>query len=193
MATETLTVASRFGTLHLRRQVCAHTDGRPHVMPGNALLPAHQGIVITRGLQEQACLLPQDVPFVTAARLLGWRTGEPDILSASTLRTLVRDHGGRIRRLEQTEAIVLLSQHARGRRLVGVPVEQPRRRPGWPEELGAAVAAALAQGQARPPEGVSRRDWERVLAARAEDAEIPLAALRRLGPAGGPGADAARP
>ena len=91
---ETLRVASRFGTLHLRRQVCAHTDGRPHVMPGNDLLPAHHGILITRGLQEQACLLPQDVPFVTAARLLGWRTGEPDILCASTLRTLVRDHGG---------------------------------------------------------------------------------------------------
>ncbi len=32
---ETLAVASRFGTLYLRRQVCAHTDGRPHVMPGN--------------------------------------------------------------------------------------------------------------------------------------------------------------
>src|SRR5580765_2795722 len=32
---ETLTVASRFGTLHLRRQVVAHRDGRPHVMPGN--------------------------------------------------------------------------------------------------------------------------------------------------------------
>jgi len=36
---ETLRVASRFGTLHLRRQVCAHHDGRPHVMPGNDLLP----------------------------------------------------------------------------------------------------------------------------------------------------------
>jgi len=184
---ETLTVASRFGTLHLRRQVCAHRDGRPHVMPGNDLLPAHHGILITRGLQEQACLLPQDVPFVTAARLLGWRTGEPDILCASTLRTLVRDHGGRIRRLEQTEAVCLLSQHTTGRRLVGVPVEQPRRRPGWPEELGTAVAAALAQGQARPPEGVSRMDWERVLAARAEDAETPLATLRRLGPQVAPG------
>jgi len=103
---ETLRVASRFGTLHLRRQVCAHHDGRPYVMPGNALLPTHHGILITRGLQEQACLLPQEVPFVTAARLLGWRTGEPDILCASTLRTLVRDHGGRIRRLEQTEAVL---------------------------------------------------------------------------------------
>jgi len=110
---ETLTVASRFGTLHLRRQVCAHRDGRPHVMPGNALLPPHQGILITRGLQEQACLLPQELPFATAARLLGWQSGEPGLLSATTRRTLVRDHGGRIRRVEQTEAVVLLS-HRRG-------------------------------------------------------------------------------
>ncbi len=31
---DTLFVASRFGTLQLRRQVCAHHDGRPHIMPG---------------------------------------------------------------------------------------------------------------------------------------------------------------
>ncbi len=67
------------------------------------------------GLQEQACLLPQEVPFVTAARLLDWRMGEPDILCPSTLRTLVRDHGGRIRRLEQSEAVCLLSQRCQGR------------------------------------------------------------------------------
>ncbi len=36
---EALTGASRFGRLQLQRQVCAHHDGRPHVMPGNALLP----------------------------------------------------------------------------------------------------------------------------------------------------------
>ncbi len=53
---ETLQVASRFGTLHLRRQVCTHHDGRPHVMPSNDLLPIHHGILITRGLQEQAYL-----------------------------------------------------------------------------------------------------------------------------------------
>jgi len=138
-----LTVASRFGTLHLRRQICAHQDGRPHVMPGNDVLPEHQGIVITLGLQEMACLLPQEVPFATAARLLGWQTGEPGLLSASTLRTLVRDHGGRIRRIEQTEALLLLYQQQRGKRLRGVPVDTPRRRAGWPKELSAAVEAAL--------------------------------------------------
>ncbi len=36
------------------------------------LATAHWGMLITRGLQEWACLLAQDVPFATVARLLGW-------------------------------------------------------------------------------------------------------------------------
>lgn len=122
---ETL-VASRFGTLQLRRQVCAHRDGRPHIMPGNDFLPDHQGLLITRGLQEQACLLSQDLPFATAARLLGWQAGEPRLLSATTLRTLVRAHGARIRTREQGEAQLLLSYGTHGQRLRGVPVERSR-------------------------------------------------------------------
>jgi hypothetical protein len=170
-----------FGTLQLRRQVCAHRDGRPHVMPGNALLPPHQGLLITRGLQELACLLPQDLPFATAARLLGWQTGEPGVLSATTLRTLVREHGDRIRGLEHIEALDLLSHQQGGRHLQVVPLERPRQ-PGWPAALSAAVEAALAQDQWQPPDGVSWSDWERVRTARAEDASRPLATLRQLGP-----------
>ncbi len=45
----------------------------------------------------------------------------------------------------------------------------------------------LAQGQIRPPEGVAWCDWERVRAARAEDATRSVAALRRLGPEVAPG------
>ena len=56
-------------------------------MPGNDLLPDHQGLLITRGLQEAACLLAQDLPFATAARLLGWQTGE-GVLGATTVRKL---------------------------------------------------------------------------------------------------------
>jgi hypothetical protein len=182
-----LTVASRFGTLHLRRRVIAHRDGRPHVMPSNVLLPDHQGLVITRGLQEIACLLPQDVPFASAARLLGWYTGEPGLLSASTLRTLVRDHGDQIRRREQIETVCAVHHRGQRRHLVGVPVEQPRRRPGWPEELSAAVEAALGRQQVCPPAGIRWTDWERVLAARAADAQSPLATLRWLGPEVVPG------
>ena len=42
---EPLTVASRFGRLHLRCQVVCHGDSRTHVLPGHAVLPAHEGIV----------------------------------------------------------------------------------------------------------------------------------------------------
>ena len=54
---EPLTVVSRFGRLHLPRQVLCHRDTATHVLPANAVLPAHEGVVITRGLQEWACLL----------------------------------------------------------------------------------------------------------------------------------------
>jgi hypothetical protein len=62
---EPVTVASRFGTLTLSRRVCAHPLARTHVMPGNAALPSHHGLIVTRGLQEWACLLP---PGATVCR-----------------------------------------------------------------------------------------------------------------------------
>jgi len=43
-------------------------------MPGNAVLPPHQGLIIMRGLQELACLWPQDLSFDTVTRLLAWQT-----------------------------------------------------------------------------------------------------------------------
>ena len=185
---ETLTVASRLGTLRLRRQVCVQTQTRTHVMPGNALLPEHQGMLITRGLAEWACLLPQELPFATVARLLGWQTGEPGALSATMVRTLVRDHGGRIRRVERSRAIALLERPPHGsQRLQVVPHTQPRRRAGWPQALNAVVEATLAQEQAGPPAGVSRADWERVLAARRAEAQLGVPDLRVLGPQIAPG------
>jgi len=128
---ETLTVASRLGTLRLRRQVGVQTQTRTHVMPGNALLPEHQGMLITRGLAEWACLLPQELPFATVARLLSWQTGAPGALSSTMVRTLVRDHGGRIRRVERSRAIALLERPPHGsQRLQVVPHTQPRHRAG---------------------------------------------------------------
>jgi hypothetical protein len=48
---EPITVASRFGILTLSRQVCQHMSTQTHVIPSNAMLPSHNGIIITRGLQ----------------------------------------------------------------------------------------------------------------------------------------------
>ncbi len=158
---ETLMVATRFGSVQLRRQVCAHRDGRPHVMPGNALLPVHHGLLITRRLQEIACLLAQDVSFATAARLLGWYTDEPGVLSATTVRHLARERGADIRFLEQREARSLLWSRTCGQRLQGVSTARQRRRVGGPAALSSAVDAALRTEQ-EPPEGVSWSDWARV-------------------------------
>jgi len=69
-----------------------------HVMPANAVLLPHGQIVITRGVQEWACLRAQDLPFATVARLVGWQTQKTQVLCASTVRTVVRTHGQTIRR-----------------------------------------------------------------------------------------------
>jgi hypothetical protein len=47
---ELVTVASRFGTFTLSRQICSHPQTQTHVLPGNAILPPQKGIIITRGL-----------------------------------------------------------------------------------------------------------------------------------------------
>jgi hypothetical protein len=180
---EPVTVASRFGTLTLSRQLCSHPATQTHLMPGNTVLPPHNGIIMTRGLQEWACLLPQELPFAAVARLLGWQTHDADVLSDTTIRSLVRTHGQIIRQAEQVEVAALATRDALAMlNLQVVPHTQPRRRAGWPAELNAAVDAALASEQIRPPGGVSWADWERVLAARRAEATCPVEDLRRLGP-----------
>jgi hypothetical protein len=178
-----VTVASRFGTLALSRQVCAHRPTQTHTIPANAVLPPHNGIITTRGLQEWACLLPQESPFSAVARLLGWQTHDATFLSDTTLRNLVRTHGQLIRRAEQAETATLADRaDLASLQLTCVPLEPPRRRAGWPAALNTAVEAALAREQVRPPEGVRWADWERVVAARRAEAGRPSADLRRLGP-----------
>ena len=178
-----LTVASRFGTLQLPRQVCYHPEGEGHTMPGNALLPAHQGIVITRGLQEWACLFPQDLPFTTVERLLGWQGQQEQVICSTTVRHLVRQHGKVISRRYEAEVTELLTK-ADLSTLEPVLVEpdQPRYRAAWPPELNAAVDALLAEDDPQTPAGVSQGDWARVLRARREEKEASAKELRRLGP-----------
>jgi hypothetical protein len=143
-------VASRFGTLHLNRQVFAPLGDLPHVLPGNAILPPHQGMIITRGLQELACLLPQDLSFESVTRLLSWQTQDDQVLSDTTVRNLVRTHGQIIRQAEQAEVAALLARDdLTGLRPLLSPSHQPRRCAAWPLELTAAVDAALSAGATR--------------------------------------------
>ncbi len=98
-------------------------------MPANAVLPPHGQSVLTRGVQEGACLWAHDLPFATVARLVGWQT---QVLCASTVRRLVRTHGQTIRRSEEAETQALLAQPEGNTVLRLVPRTQPRRRTGWP-------------------------------------------------------------
>ncbi len=131
-------------------------------MPGNTVLPPHHGLIITRGLQEWACLLPQELSFAAVARLLGWQTHDDQVLSDTTIRTIVRTHGQVIRHAEQTEVAALRQRDDLATmKLLVVPHDQPRRQAGWPKQLNVAVDVALAAEQVCPPDGVSWADWDR--------------------------------
>ena len=185
-----LKIASRLGILQLPRQVCYCETCDQHFIPMNDWLPEHGGMITTRGLQEWACLLPQELPFSTAGRLLGWVAKEPSVLSQTQLRTLVREHGGKIRQGEAAEVSELSTSRDLSEKTPKLlPLDTPRRHPSWPGELHDAVEQALAEESANPPEGISQKDWDRVQAIayqkQARDEEAPdeeVPDLARLGP-----------
>lgn len=156
-------------------------------MPGNAVLPSHNGMVITRNLQELACLLPLDLPFATVERLLAWQTQCEEMICSTEVRCLVRAHGQVIRQAEAAEVAELLKREdSSDLKAQLVPAREARRPAAWPEELTTAVEKALEQEEPEPPEGVRTCDWERVLTARREE-RADVAQLRRLGPEVRPG------
>jgi hypothetical protein len=178
-----LKVVSRLGVVQLPRQVCYLPDAKCHVLPGNAGLPAHTGQVTTRGLQEWVCLLPQELPFGSSARLLGWMTHEPAVISETQLRRWVCQHGQLIRQAEQAEVTSLQERpDLAGLKPQLQPAAEPRRPAAWVTELNQAVETALAQSDPQPPEGISPADWERVIQVRRTEATMTAAHLRQLGP-----------
>jgi len=152
-------------------------------MPGNDGLPAHQGVIQTRGLQEMVCMLSLDLPFTSVERLLGWQTQDERILSSTMNRVLVKEHGQIIRKAEAAEVEMLLSQEDLSKLKANlIPNKEPRRQASWPEELNEIVEKALSAEEWKAPEGVSIADWERVLTARQEERSLTTEQLRRLGP-----------
>lgn len=156
-------------------------------MPGNAVLPAHKGMLITRNLQEWACMFPLDLPFATVERLMGWQTQCDEMICATEVRRLVRRHGEVIRQAEAAEVEKLLKcENLSGLKAQLVPSREARRPAAWPEELTEAVEVALEAENPQLPEGVKACDWERILTARQEE-HTDIAQLRRLGPEIKPG------
>lgn len=178
-----LKVASRLGVVQLPRQVCYLPGVKCHVLPGNAGLPTHTGQVTTRGLQEWVCLLPQELPFGSSARLLGWMTHDPAVMSETQIRRWVGQHGQLIRQAEQAEVTALQARpDLAGLTVQLQPAAEPRRPAAWAAELNQAVETALAQADPQPPEGISPADWERVIQVRRTEAGTTAARLRQLGP-----------
>jgi hypothetical protein len=183
-----LKVASRLGIVQLPRQVCYLPEAGHHILPGNAGLPEHEGQVTTRGLQEWVCLLPQDLPFGTSQRLLGWMTHDPQVMSETQSRRWVCRHGQLIREAEQAEVEALEERED----LAGLAAQlcqaqTPRRPAAWEAELNQVVETALAQPNPQPPEGISASDWERVVQVRQAETYAQAETLRRLGPQVQPG------
>jgi hypothetical protein len=158
-------------------------------MPGNAVLPPHGGMIITRNLQEWIGLLPLDLPFETVERLLKWQTQSEEMVCATEVRSIVRSQGQVIRQAEAAEVAELLQREdLSGLKAQLVPAQAARHPAAWPEELTAAVEQALKCDDPQPPAGIRACDWERVLAARREEhAQYTPAELRRLGPEVQPG------
>jgi hypothetical protein len=183
-------VATSVGILHLPRQVLYAPERNAHCLPGNAGLPEHGGMLISRRLQEWACLLGGDFAFPLAQRLLGWQAGEEKLLCPNEVQRLVCHHGRVLRAAAEEEVAAWLERAEAGEGTAAlVPSEPPRRPAAWPALLNQAVAAALATADPQPPAGVTPADWERVLAhRRAEtqasppDPEAEVEALARLGP-----------
>ena len=154
-----LQVVGRFGVIQLPRQVCYNSKADCHVLPGNTALPLHRGQVTTRGLQEWVCLLPQDVPFATAQRLLGWLTRELEVISTTQVRRWVQHHGQLIRQAEQAEVQALLKHERLSDWQAHLaPLQAPRRPTAWDQTLNEAVEQALAQLEPVAPAGVSASD-----------------------------------
>ena len=180
---DSLKVASRLGVVYLPRQVCYLPGVNQHTLPGNAGLPEHEGQVTTRGLQEWVCLLPQDLPFGTAERLLGWMAHDRQVMSETQLRRWVCRHGQFIRQTEQAEVEALEKRaNLDGLKAQLCPAREPRRPAAWAAELNQAVETALARPDPQPPEGITASDWERVVQARQAETLARAEELRRLGP-----------
>jgi hypothetical protein len=177
-------VATSVGILWLPRQMLYDHERHEHFLPANALLPEHGGMLITRRLQEWACLLGCDFAFPVAQRLLGWKAAEEKLLCPKEVQRLVCHHGQVLREAAVREVQELLARPS----LTGLaarlaPRTPPRRPAAWSAALAEAVATALAQEQPTPPEGVTLADWERVLAVRRAEGEArDVRALARLGP-----------
>lgn len=180
-----LTVASVVGRIYPRRQVCACSTCSQDFMPVNQLLPEHHNIVITRGLQELTCLFALQPSYGRAHDYVIRMTQDPTVLSEREVQEIILTHGQAIRQLEDAQAESVLHKDEVEGEPVLVASQAPRRRSDWTEQVGREVETALHTGVLdKAPEGVSDRDWERIVAQTQDqqDENHTLKSLACLGP-----------
>lgn len=102
-----LKIATRFGVVNVDRQILECKSCGKHFIPLNSIFPENKGMIITRRLQELACLLPIFMSYRTAQRLLGWFCHDSDILFAREVEELVNQHGAEVRKQEKEEISVI--------------------------------------------------------------------------------------
>lgn len=181
-----LRLATAVGRITLSRQVCTcHRCGRDF-LPLNRVLPQHQGVLLTRGLQELACLVALGAPYAPTAEVLRRVTHDPAVLSPRQVEDVVGDHGQQIRAHETAQAQdVLTRPGSPAQPTVLLPLSPPRRDAAWPEAVARAVEAALnAQAWETCPEGVAPADWARIVQRVRSQPQVPLPLqqVARLGP-----------
>ncbi len=104
-----LTVATVLGRICPRRQVCTCGTCGGDFMPLNQLLPEHEHIVITRGLQEFTCLFGMGGrSFERVHCCLVRATRDARVLSQREVQEIILEHGEAIRQLEDAQAEAML-------------------------------------------------------------------------------------
>ncbi|MBE7470855.1 MAG: hypothetical protein HS114_17105 [Anaerolineales bacterium] len=92
-------------------------------------------------------MLPQEPPFDSSARLLGWMSHDPAVMSETQTRRWVSQHGQLIRQAEQAEVTALQERSD----LAGLTAQlQPASEPRRPAALGGGTEPG---GRNRPGSG----------------------------------------
>lgn len=152
--------------VNLERQVLECKTCGEHFIPMNALLPEHNGMVITKGLQEMACLFSLFSSYEGAARLLGQLSHDSDVLCAREVENLVNQHGANVRQQEVEKAEAMESAPDVKPETVFQQLKDmsPSRRKVWPEEVQEAVNRILERPEIEEvPFDLPKRDWDRIL------------------------------
>lgn len=161
-----LTFVTRLGVIRVPVQQARCKSHGVDFTPLNRVLPEHGGCITTRSVQELSCLFAALSPsYELGNQLLAIALQEPKLLSTSKSERVVETHGRAIRAQEEQEAEQVLSATTE-EEIAALPLQTSPtpRRSGLATELMEQVRQKLAAADLdRPPEGVSKANWKRIV------------------------------